>query len=61
MKLLKLIKQHKTEGKSKFQNELIITKLKTYYWINISLLHKHPVMEYKIQILNKTITIEWNC
>ena len=31
MKLLKLIKQHKTEGKSKLQNELIVTESKTYY------------------------------
>ena len=47
MKSSKLIKQHKTEGKSKLQNELIITESKTY-WIIISLLHKHTVSEYKI-------------
>ena len=48
MKSSKLIKQHKTEGKSKLQNELIITESKTYYWIIISLLHKRTVIEYKI-------------
>ena len=47
MKSSKLIKQHKTEGKSKLQNELIITESKTY-WIIISLLHKRTVSEYKI-------------
>ena len=31
MKLLKTIKQNKTEGKSKLQNELIINKSKSYY------------------------------
>ena len=53
IKLLKLLKQHKTEGKSKLENELILIELKTYYWINMSLLHKHPVSEYKIK------TFEW--
>ena len=47
MKSSKLVKQHKTEGKSKLQNELLITELKTY-WIIISLLHKCTVSEYKI-------------
>ena len=50
MKLLKMIKQHKTEGKSKLQNELITIESKIYYWINMSLLHKNPVIEYKINI-----------
>ena len=45
MKLSKLIKQHKTEEKSKLQNEFIITESKRYYGINISLLHKHTVIE----------------
>ena len=27
-----------------------IIESKTYYWINMSLLHKHPVIEYKIEI-----------
>ena len=49
-KLLKMIKQHKTEGKSKLQNELIIIESKTYYWINMSLLHKNQIIEYKINI-----------
>ena len=31
MKLLKLIKKHKTEQKFKLQNELTITEPKTYY------------------------------
>ena len=46
MKSLKLIKPYKIEGKSK----LIIIETKTYYWINMSLLHKHPVIAYKIKI-----------
>ena len=50
MKLLKMIKQHKTEGKSKLQNELIIIESKTYYWINMSLLYKNPIIKYKINI-----------
>ena len=50
MKLLKLIKQHKTERKFKSYNELIIIESRTYYWIIISLLHKHPVIEYEIEI-----------
>ena len=49
-KLLKMIKQHKTEGKSKLQNELIIIESKTYYWINMSLLYKNPIIKYKINI-----------
>ena len=47
-KLLKMIKQHKTEGK--LQNELIIIESKTYYWINMSLLYKNPIIKYKINI-----------
>ena len=44
------IKQHETERKSKLYNDLIIIELKTYYWKNMSLLQKHPVIEYKIEI-----------
>ena len=47
-----MIKQHNTEGKPKLQDELIITESKTYYWINISSLHKHPVIEYKVKIFD---------
>ena len=50
MELSKLLKQHKTEGKSNLQNKLIITESKTCCWINILLLHKHAVIEYKIKI-----------
>ena len=49
-KLLKMIKQHKTEGKSKLQNELIIIESKIYYWINMSLLYMNPIIKYKINI-----------
>ena len=35
MKLLKMIKQRKTEGKSKLLNELIIIELRTYYYEQI--------------------------
>ena len=42
-----MIKQHKTEGKSKLQNELIIIESEN---LNMSLLHKHPVIEYKLKI-----------
>ena len=45
MKSLKLIKQYKIEGKSKS----IVIETKTYYRINMSLLHKHPVIAYKIK------------
>ena len=58
---MKLLKQHKTEGKSKLENELIITESKAYYWINISLLDKHPVIEYKIKIFEWKKITEWNC
>ena len=32
MKLLKMIKQRKTEGKSKLLNELTIIELRTFYY-----------------------------
>ena len=48
--LLKLIKEHKTEGKSKLYNKLINITSKTHYWKNMSLLQIHPVNEYKIKI-----------
>ena len=41
-----------------------IIESKTYYWINMSLLHKHPVIEYKIEICewknnNWNIEFKW--
>ena len=50
MELSKLLKQHKTEGKSNLQNKLIITESKLCYWIDTLLLNKHTVIEYKIKI-----------
>ena len=57
MKLLKLTKQCKTEGKCKLQ--LIIVESKTYRWINMSLLDK-KLLIIKLKFLNEKMVIERN-
>ena len=48
--------------KSKLLNELTINELKTSYWKNMPLLHKHSSIGYKTETFEwKKMILEWSC